>query len=85
MNKTKQITFSQLDQVLKELGFCKKVVPDTGVAYKHSPSGLVLAVRLHKPNEVVPDYVMVATRGQLDRHGVIETKDFEEMLKATAV
>jgi len=84
MKTNNRITFGRLEAVLKNLGFVKKVVPDTGVGYNHAPTGAIVIVRHHKPNELVPDYVMAAARHELDQQGVIEPKDFEEMLKAAA-
>jgi len=84
MKTSNRITYGRLEAVLKELGFVKKVVPDTGVGYNHAPTGALVIVRLHKPNEIVPDYVMAATRLQLDEFGVIAPKSFEEMLQTSA-
>jgi predicted RNA binding protein YcfA (HicA-like mRNA interferase family) len=82
--KSNHITFARLESVLKELGFVKKVVPGTGVGYKHPPTGALVVVRLHKPREIVPDYVIVGVRHELEWQGVIEAKEFEEMLQAAA-
>lgn len=82
--KKNRITFAQLENVLEEIGFTKTVLPDTGVVYRHANSDSMLVVRLHKPREVVPDYVMAATRLQLDEQGIIEGDDFDAMLRATA-
>jgi len=79
---TNRISYFQLDAVLKDLGFRKKVVLDSGVAYTHPSTGTPIAVPAHKSSETVPDYVMAGTRLQLDRHGVVEAKDFDQMLKA---
>src|SRR5438105_12576479 len=76
------IRFARYDSILLELGFKKKVVPGKYIVYWHQPSDTVMPVRLMKPDELVPDYQMAATRSQLDGRGIIEAADFEEMLKA---
>ncbi len=81
---TKRITFAQLERVLTGLGFRKKVVPKYCVAYEHPPTKTVLPVRLHKPKEIVPDYVMAMVRHQLEWQGVIETADLEELFQTIA-
>jgi hypothetical protein len=80
----KHITFSQLEHVLLELGFRKKIVPQSCVTYEYPTKNSLLVVRLHEPDELVPDYVMVATRGQLDGQGVVAAADFDAMLHAIA-
>ena len=84
MSKNNRTTFGQLDKVLRDLGFERKVVRGTGISYRHPTTDSLLLVKPHKPADVVPQYVMVATRLQLDRQGVVEATDFEEMLKNTA-
>ena len=78
------ITFAQFDAVLAELGFKSNVVPGSHVNYEHAKSGAVLMIRLHKPTDVVPNYVLISTRVQLDGQGVIEANNFEAMLSAVA-
>ena len=81
---TKHITFAQLEQLLEGLGFVKRVVPNECVTYEHAPTKSLLAVRLHKPNEAVPEHVLVATRIQLDGRGVVAEKDFDSLLQSVA-
>ena len=83
MNKVvpiKSITFAQLEKILKDLGFRKRVVPSKAVVYNYSPTRTDLIVRVHTPNELVPDYVLVSIRHQLDAQGVIAATEFETLL-----
>jgi hypothetical protein len=41
-------------------------------------------VRLHSPSDLVPDYVMVSTRHELDWRGVISAQEFEGRLQSPA-
>ena len=80
-----RITFSQLEQVLADLGFRKTVVPETGVAYAHKgPKKAVIVVRFHKPSDLVPDYALFGVKHDLEVFGIIEPSAFEEMLKTVA-
>ena len=78
------LTFAQFERVLTELGFRKKSVPKTGIAYVHSPTDTIVLVRKHKPSETVPWHVLAAARVQLDGRGVIEAEEFDRMLHAAA-
>ena len=78
------ITFVQLEEVLANLGFRKKVVPNEGVAYEYSPTRTTLVVSLHRANDAVPDYVLASIRHQLDAQGVIAATEFEGLLQAAA-
>jgi len=79
-----RITFAQLDAVLDQLGFRKTVVPGSHVNYNHPETGALLLVQLHKPKDLVPGYVLMGTRGDLEIQGVIAREDFERMLQAVA-
>ena len=78
-----RISFAQLERVLGELGYQKRVVPRKAVVYDHS-TGPSLYVALHKANEQVPGHVLGYIRQQLDVFGIIERADFEGMLQAVA-
>jgi hypothetical protein len=78
------VTFNQLETVLTDLGFHKKTIPETGVAYEHPFTETLLVVREHRPDEIVPWHVLASTRHHLEWRGVIEPADFEKRLKAIA-
>ena len=79
-----RITFKRLEKILKELGFRKKIVPDSCVTYSHPPTKALLIVRLHKPDDLVPGYVIIAARLELEWKGILEPKSFEAMLQSAA-
>ncbi len=78
------ITFARFDAILAELGFRKQVIPGSHVNYRHPGLKTPLVVRLHKPKEMVPSYVLLGTRVELDNFGIIAAEEFEELLKAAA-
>ncbi len=84
MEMNKSITYSQLEAVLLELGFRKKVIPKEGVTYGHLPSKTLLLLPLHEPAERVPSHVILSVRHHLEWNGVIEPNVLEEMLQAAA-
>jgi hypothetical protein len=81
---TNRVTFAQLERILLDVGFTKKVLPGKGVVFHHAPSETPFPVRAYKPNEKVPDYLLAAARGQLDGRGILDAKDFDERLNAVA-
>ena len=81
---TNRISFAQMDRILQDAGFQKTVIPGKGIAYHHAPTDTLFPVRLHKPNEMVPDYLLAAARSQLDGRGIMDAANFEELLKAAA-
>ena len=78
------ITFAQFDAILEELGFRKQVIRGSHVNYWHEELKSPLLIRLHRPKDRVPTYVLLGTRVELDNFGIIAAEDFEEKLKAAA-
>jgi predicted RNA binding protein YcfA (HicA-like mRNA interferase family) len=79
-----QVTFAQFDAILEQLGFEKTVIPGSHLNYKHPKSGAFLLAQIHKPSDLVPTYVLLGTRGNLEIQGVIAKDEFERMLQAVA-
>ena len=80
----KRINFAQFEKVMKELGFQKRLAPERAVVFKHSTLDSIVIVRMYKPKEIIPDFVMIGTKVQLDRQGVVEEAEFEKMFQAVA-
>ena len=81
---SKRVTFAQFDAILEELGFRKSVVTESHVNYRRAAGDTPLMVRLHKPNEFVPDYELAYVRHELEWSGIIEPANFDEKLLAVA-
>ncbi len=81
---TDRVTFAPFDAALSDLGFQKQVIPSSHVNDRHPHRDAPLMVRLHKPKDLVPGYVLPATRVELKRFGIIAATDFEPMLRTAA-
>jgi predicted RNA binding protein YcfA (HicA-like mRNA interferase family) len=81
---TSRVTFAQFDAVLEQLGFKKTIVRGSHVNYEHANTGAFLLAQIHKPNDLVPTYVLFGARVDLERQGVIDREDFLKMLEGIA-
>jgi len=79
-----RVTFAQFNAILEQLGFQKTVIPGSHVNYNHPETGAFLLIQLHKASDLVPTFVLLGTRGNLEIQGVIAKEDFEKMLQAVA-
>jgi hypothetical protein len=84
MEMNRQITFARFEQIITKLGFAKKMGPQKGVAYFHSPTDTILLVRSHKPSDLVPWHVLASSRVQLDGRGIVSAEEYERMLETAA-
>jgi predicted RNA binding protein YcfA (HicA-like mRNA interferase family) len=78
------VTFGQFDAVMHQLGFKKTLVRGSHVNYIHPESGAILLAQLHKPNDLVPTYVLFGARVDLENQGVIDREEFLKMLESVA-
>jgi hypothetical protein len=81
---TKSITFAELENALRKLGFEKKAVPDAPVGYEHLASDTVLLFRSHRSDEMVPPGSLAATRKLLIDRGLVDPERWDEMLQVAA-
>jgi hypothetical protein len=81
---SEHISFAQFDAILRDLGFEKAVVPGSSVVYYHKPTDTTMPVRLMRPDELIPDYLLAAARSQLDGRGIIEATAFDRMIRIPA-
>lgn len=80
----KHMTFARFDAILEELGFRKTVIPGSHVNYYHDKTDTLQMIRLHEPDDLVPAYVLAATRLQMDGLGILDAKDFDEVFRLAA-
>ena len=81
---TESITFGQLHKALLQLGFRKSTSPKDVVIYRHGPSETVLYFPPHQATDPVPAASIVGTRKVLVDRGVVEARQLEQLLHATA-
>jgi hypothetical protein len=79
-----RITFSQLRQLLLELGFTETVAPKSHVLFAHSQSGAETALPAYRPNQVVRPHHLATVRIMLDRKGLMEGAAFDDFVASAA-
>jgi hypothetical protein len=81
--KRTDITYGQLDKVLRSLGFSCRLVkkdPPTRV-YEHKQSGALLMMPPFPMTDHVLDYHLVGARTTLDLFGIADPKVFDAKLQ----
>lgn len=81
--KRTEITYGQLDKVLRSLGFScrptKKSPP--GRLYEHEKTGALIVLPAFADTEKVFEHHLVAARGELDNFGLADPSTFAEKLQ----
>lgn len=82
MNRT-EVTYGQLDKVLRSLGFtCQPAKHDPpGHVYKHKTAGAVILLPAFVQSEKVFEYHLVAVRTELDNFGLADPSVFAAKLQ----
>ncbi len=85
MNRT-DVTYSQLDEVLRSLGFTFRMIDKDGPtrAYMHVESGAVLLFFPYPETDFVYAHHLVGARTTADLFGLAEPKDFDALLARAA-
>jgi hypothetical protein len=82
--KRTDVTYGQLDKVLRSLGFsCRLVTHDPPPArvYEHKESGAIIMMPPFPLTDFVLDYHLVGARTTLDLFGIAEPKVFDAKLQ----
>jgi hypothetical protein len=81
--KRTDVTYGQLDKVLRSLGFTSRVVNEDPPSrlYEHRESGAYLTVPPFPFSDRVYEYQMVAVRTTLDNFGIADPSTFEADLQ----
>ena len=81
--KRTNVTYGQLDRVLKSLGFSRRLLTKEPPAYRyvHKPSGALITVPPFPESDRVLDYHLVATRFILDNYGIADPTEFAAKLQ----
>jgi hypothetical protein len=76
--KRSDVTYGQLDQVLRSLGFtCRASKTDPpGRIYQHPESGAMIALPAYPDSDKVFEYHMETVRGELDNFGIADPTAF---------
>jgi hypothetical protein len=81
--KRTDVTYGQLDRVLKSLGFsCRLIASEPPTRfYEHKASGAELMLPPFPDNERVVDYHLVAARLTLENYGIANKDTFTSALQ----
>ncbi len=81
--KRTDVTYGQLDRVLRGLGFsCRLVTHDPPPArvYEHQESSAALILPAFPESDKVLEYHLVAARVMLDNYGIVDPTAFDAKL-----
>jgi hypothetical protein len=81
--KRTDVTYGQLDRVLRSLGFSCRLLKEDPPArvYEHKESGAVVMIPPFPETDFVLDYHLVGARKTLDLFGVADPKVFDAKLQ----
>jgi hypothetical protein len=78
-----EVTYGQLDQVLRSLGFSCRPSPKEppGRIYRHPEAGATIALPAYPDTDQVFEYHLVAVRGELENFGIASASAFAAKLQ----
>ncbi len=81
--KRTEVTYGQLDRVLRSLGFSSRRLPGEPPArvYEHMDTGASFIIPFFSEADFVLDYHLAGARKTLDLFGVIDPKAFDAELQ----
>lgn len=81
-----EITYSQLDRVLRSLGFtCRLLKEDSpALLYEHKETGAVVMMPPLPETDFVLDYHLVGARTTVELFGIADGKTFDAQLRNAA-
>ena len=81
--KRADVTYSQLDRVLRSLGFTCQIIDKDGEArrYEHARSGAVILLPAYPEDDKVLEYHLVMVRVTLENFGVADAMAFDAKLQ----
>ena len=81
--KRTDVTYGQLDKVLRSLGFSCRLVQEEPPArvYEHKETGAMIIMPPFPETDLVLDYHLIGARTTLDLFGVADPKVFDAKLQ----
>lgn len=78
-----EVTYGQLDKVLRSFGFTRLTYERRGkaVQYEHKETGAIIQLPMFPEEDHVLDYHLAAVRSTLDGFGVADPSVFEARFK----
>jgi len=80
--KRAEVSYGQLDRVLRSLGFTCRVVMKDGEArrYEHAQSGALILLPAYPEDDMVLEYHLVMVRVMLENFGIADPTTFDAKL-----
>jgi hypothetical protein len=79
------LTFSQLQQILSDLGFEKAVIPREFIGFRHQESDTDIFMPIYRSNQIVAPHHLVMFRMQLDAKGILDADEFDRRVESAAL
>jgi hypothetical protein len=79
-----RITFGQLRQWLKDMGFSETVTPKSHVFFAHEPSGAEVALPNYRSNQLVLPHHLATVRIMLDGKGLMDQATFDDLVASAS-
>jgi hypothetical protein len=81
--KRSEVTYSQLDQVLRALGFSWRPSHSAapGQAYEHKKTGALILLPPYSPSDRLLEHHLVSVRAELDHFGIADPATFAAKLQ----
>jgi len=81
--KRADVTYGQLDRVLRALGFSCRIVDKDGAArrYEHVPSGAIILLPAYPDKDNVLEIHMLMVRVTLDNFGIADPTTFDKKMQ----
>ncbi len=81
--KRAEVTYGQLDKVLRSFGFSCRLIPKDPPTrvYQHPKAGAMILLPAFPESDKVFEYHLVAVRGELDNFGIADPTAFAAKLQ----
>jgi hypothetical protein len=80
---SRRITFSELSQILSDLGFHSLAVKDPYVGFRHDPSGTSIVLPAYRDSLPVAAHHIAQVRVTLDANGLMDGAEFDRLVNGT--
>lgn len=81
--KRAEVSYGQLDNVLRSLGFtCRVVMKDREARrYEHAQSGALILLQAYPEGDKVLEYHLIMVRVTLENFGIVDPTTFDKKLQ----
>jgi hypothetical protein len=79
-----KLAFTQLRQLLLDLGFTETVTPKSHVFFAHAPSGAEIALPIYRSNRIVLPHHLHTVRVMLNAKGLMDGSAFDDFVASAS-